>query len=156
MRDLDAGLDAVVSYLQGCLEGSGQPHEGLLPEVRTVLLDDQITTDAQQPAITVDWAAENMEATGLGATVQSRDEIEICLYLGSLPKGSRPRALARAIYNSEAGNKGLRRALLAFPPGSGFALTLLSARYLRRDERPEFRYTVGLLVRCAARQLGGR
>jgi len=155
--DIDQILDAIVTYLTGCLDGSGGPDQGLIPGVVSVLPGDQGPTDKQQPAITVVWAGEDLSQSSYGQGVaRNQVDFDVNLYLGSLPKGDVPDEKARQLYSSVAGTRGLRAALLGFPPGRGFALALGQARPLRKSEKPEFRFSSGLTVRVSARSLGFR
>jgi len=156
--DIQDILQAVVDHLENCLDSSSNlTYRGLMPGIRTVLLGDSSPTDTQQPCVTVDWAGEDMVQTGFGPGVLvSEHELEVNLYIGSLQKGNVPKQLLWGLYTSSSGSTGLRKSILAFPPGSGFALTPLTARRLRPEERPEFRFTAGLQMRISVRKLGPR
>lgn len=155
--DIDQVLAALVAFLSSCLEGSSLPNEGLIPDVKAVLPGDQSPTDQQQPAITVVWAGEDLSQSSFGhGPVRNQIDFDVNLYLGSLRKGDVPDEKVRQLYSSVSGTRGLRAALLGYPGGQGFALSLGVARPLRKSEKPDFRFSSGLTVRVTARSLGFR
>ena len=153
MTDLDTILEAVAEHLENCQTGSGHALAGDLPNVDNVLVGDYPTRDALKAALTVDWGGDVMPAKFGPGPEELNSDIMVRLYLSDIPNDDDLNKAARQFLSSSNGTKGLRPCLRAFR-ALGYMLAPLTARYLRPEERPEFRFSVGLEVRCTVKQFG--
>jgi len=155
MTDTEQILEDVVAHLTACMTGSGHAYAGKLPNADNVLLGDYPTPAAAKYCYTVDWGTvgDQYATAYAGQPMNATTDVLIRLYVDDIPANDDARKVARQCNSTSGGTLGLIPSLRLFR-GAGYMLAPVTSRYLTPEEKPNFRFSIGLEVRCQAKQIG--
>lgn len=145
--DLEKVLDDMTAHL---VAGKAAGNSGI-PDVTTVSKGDFATPDAAKVHLTTDWAGSQFDLKftgGSGGPQRENAELAVRGYLSDVPNDDNVNHAARE----------LKRVIVSwmnkFKSTGGYVLTAVSARYIQPNEKPGFRFTIGVDVRFSARMFG--